>query len=94
MAVERESGSPVLGPKITQSCEIARCAPTWSTIVCIKLEPPRVVGEVAPLELLGGADARVGLSARFAASAAGGALTYSATVDDPRLAASPWPARR
>ena len=49
--------------------------------------PPRTVGEIAAAELLGGEDAaRIDLSARFAASAAGGALAYSATVDDPLLA--------
>ena len=49
--------------------------------------PPRTVGEIAAAELLGAEDAaRIDLSARFAASAAGGALSYSATVDDERLA--------
>ena len=49
--------------------------------------PPRTVGEIAAAELLGGEDAaRIDLSARFAASAAGGALAYSAAVDDPLLA--------
>ena len=48
--------------------------------------PPRVAGEVAPAELLGAGDAaRIDLSAHFAAGG-GGALSYSATVDDPRLA--------
>ena len=49
--------------------------------------PPRTVGEIAAAELLGAEDdATIDLSARFAASAAGGALSYSATVDDPLLA--------
>ena len=49
--------------------------------------PPRIAGEIAAEELLGAEDAaRIDLSAHFAASAAGGALAYSATVDDPRLA--------
>ena len=49
--------------------------------------PPRTVGEIAAAELLGAEDdATIDLSARFAASAAGGALAYSATVDDPLLA--------
>ena len=48
--------------------------------------PPRVAGEVAPAELLGTGDAaRIDLSAHFAAGG-GGALSYSAAVDDPRLA--------
>ena len=50
-------------------------------------EPPSVASEVAPVELLGGADtARIDLSSHFAASEAGGSLTYTATVNDPRLA--------
>ena len=49
--------------------------------------PPRTVGEIAAAELLGAEDdATIDLSARFAASAAGGALAYSTTVDDPLLA--------
>ena len=47
--------------------------------------PPRVAGEVAPAELLGADAMRIDLSAHFAAGG-GGALSYSATVDDPRLA--------
>ena len=47
--------------------------------------PPRVAGEVAPAELLGADAVRIDLSAHFAAGG-GGALSYSATVDDPRLA--------
>ena len=47
--------------------------------------PPRVAGEVAPAELLGADAARIDLSAHFAAGG-GGALSYSAVVDDPRLA--------
>ena len=47
--------------------------------------PPRVAGEVAPAELLGADAARIDLSAHFSAGG-GGALSYSATVDDPRLA--------
>ena len=50
--------------------------------------PPRVAGEVAPAELLGAGDAaRIDLSAHFAAGG-GGALSYSATVDDPLLASA------
>ena len=50
-------------------------------------EPPSVASEVTPVELLGSADtARIDLSSRFAASEAGGALTYTASVDNPRLA--------
>ena len=49
--------------------------------------PPRIAGEIAAEELLGAEDAaRIDLSAHFSASAAGGALSYSATVDDERLA--------
>ena len=49
--------------------------------------PPSIAGEIASAELLGSEDdATIDLSAHFAASAAGGALTYSATVDDERLA--------
>ena len=47
--------------------------------------PPSVAGEVAPTDLLGAGDARIDLSAHFAAGG-GGVLTYSATVDDQRLA--------
>ena len=47
--------------------------------------PPSVAGEVAPTDLLGAGDARIDLSAHFA-TGGGGALSYSATVDDPRLA--------
>ena len=47
--------------------------------------PPSVAGEVATADLLGAGDARIDLSAHFAAGG-GGALTYSATVDDLRLA--------
>ena len=49
--------------------------------------PPRIAGEITAAELLGAEDdARIDLSAHFAASAAGGALSYSATVDDALLA--------
>ena len=49
--------------------------------------PPRIAGEIASAELLGAEDdATIDLSAHFAASAAGVALSYSATVDDERLA--------
>ena len=47
--------------------------------------PPRVAGEVAPAELLGADAVRIDLSAHFAAGG-GGTLSYSAAVDDPRLA--------
>ena len=47
--------------------------------------PPSVASEVAPADLLGAGDARIDLSAHFAAGG-GGALTYSATVDAPNLA--------
>ena len=47
--------------------------------------PPRVAGDVAPAELLGADAARIDLSAHFSAGG-GGTLSYSATVDDPRLA--------
>ncbi len=47
--------------------------------------PPSVASDVAPADLLGAGDARIDLSAHFAAGG-GGALTYSATVDAPRLA--------
>ena len=47
--------------------------------------PPSVAGDVARTDLLGAGDARIDLSAHFEAGG-GGALTYSATVDDPRLA--------
>ena len=47
--------------------------------------PPSVAGDVAPADLLGAGDARIDLSAHFAAGG-GGVLTYSATVDDQRLA--------
>ena len=47
--------------------------------------PPSVAGEVAPTDLLAAGDARIDLSAHFA-TGGGGALSYSATVDDPRLA--------
>ena len=47
--------------------------------------PPSVAGQVAPADLLGAGDARIDLSAHFAAGG-GGTLSYSATVDDARLA--------
>ena len=47
--------------------------------------PPSIAGEVALADLLGAGDARIDLSAHFAAGG-GGPLSYSATVDDPRLA--------
>ena len=47
--------------------------------------PPSVASEVAPADLLGAGDARIDLSAHFA-TGGGGALSYLATVDDPRLA--------
>ena len=47
--------------------------------------PPRVAGEVAPAELLGADAVRIDLSAHFSAGG-GGTLSYSAAVDDPRLA--------
>ena len=47
--------------------------------------PPSVASDVAPADLLGAGDARIDLSAHFAAGG-GGALTYSATVDAPHLA--------
>ena len=47
--------------------------------------PPRIAVEVPPADLLGAGDARIDLSAHFAAGG-GGPLTYSATVDEPRLA--------
>ena len=47
--------------------------------------PPSVAGDVASADLLGAGDARIDLSAYFAAGG-GGTLTYSATVDDARLA--------
>ena len=47
--------------------------------------PPSVAGDVAPTDLLAAGDARLDLSAHFA-TGGGGALSYSATVDDPRLA--------
>ena len=46
---------------------------------------PGVAGEVAPADLLGAGDARIDLSAHVAAGG-GGMLSYSATVDDQRLA--------
>ena len=47
--------------------------------------PPSVASDVAPADLLGAGDARIDLSAHFAAGG-GGAPTYSATVDAPHLA--------
>ena len=60
---------------------------TQGATLVLFAEPPSVASEVAPVELLGGADAaRIDLSSRFAASEAGGALTYTASVDNPHLA--------
>ena len=44
-----------------------------------------MAGEVAPAELLGADAARIDLSAHFSAGG-GGTPSYSAAVDDPRLA--------
>ena len=47
--------------------------------------PPRVSAEVPAADLLGAGDARIDLSAHFAASGDAGGLTYTATVDDAQL---------
>ena len=58
---------------------------TQGATLALFATPPHVTGEVAPTDLLGAGDARIDLSAHFA-TGGGGALTYSATVDDQRLA--------
>ena len=60
---------------------------TQGATLVLFAEPPSVASELAPVELLGGADTvRIDLSPHFAASEAGGSLTYTASVNDPRLA--------
>ena len=58
-----------------------------SSTLALFVTPPRIRREIAPADLLGDADTvRIDLSRYFMASADGGALTYSATVDKPLLA--------
>ena len=57
------------------------------SVLTLFAAPPRIAVEVPPADLLGAGDVRIDLSAHFAAGG-GGPLTYSATVDDPRLASA------
>ena len=56
-----------------------------SAALALFAQPPRVSAEVPTADVLGSGDARIDLSAHFAASGDAGGLTYTATVDDAQL---------